>query len=268
VKNSHKSPNGAPENVEGNNPPIGSFLSDADANPISNNQAGSMQEGQSQKTVSSRKREANQQNAKKSTGPKTVRGKRYSSLNGVRHGLLSKKLMFAADGTPINPEFARLFERLHEEYGRGDVAGEILIELAAVDYWRVQKGLEYEFKYLTPKGGEFHPQGAMPTLIRYQTANRRALDKTLQMLAQLRVQHETEMESEVDSDAIGPIPAGPGAQSGPGGNPTGVAGPAATQESDRSEGENAAPVTGRHLELVAPAAAANVGRSKEGGDAA
>ena len=47
---------------------------------------------------------------------------------------------------------------------------ELLAELAAVDYWRLAKGLEYELKYLTKQGGEFHPPGGMPTLVRYDGA--------------------------------------------------------------------------------------------------
>ena len=34
---------------------------------------------------------ANQKNAKKSTGPKTVLGKRRSSLNSITHGLTCEK---------------------------------------------------------------------------------------------------------------------------------------------------------------------------------
>ena len=136
------------------------------------------------RSVSERKARANRENAKKSTGPKTARGRRNSSFNALKHGLLAKKVMLAADGTPLNQDLATLFGALRAEYGCGDVVSELLAELVAVDYWRLQKGLEYEMKYLTPKGGEFHPQGGMPTLVRYVTANRHAFEKNLQMLMQ------------------------------------------------------------------------------------
>ncbi len=140
------------------------------------------------KPMSERKLQANRKNAQKSTGPKTARGKRYSSFNAMTHGMLAKKVMYAADGKLIDEDLRRVHEQLREELSRGDVVSELLTELVAVDYWHLQKGLECERKYLSPKGGDFHPQGAMPTLTRYMTANRRALEKTLTTLMQLRAQ--------------------------------------------------------------------------------
>jgi hypothetical protein len=162
------------------------------------------------KPISKRKRQANRENAKKSTGPKTARGKRYSSFNAVTHGLLAKKVIYAADGKLMNEDLKRVMDSLRDEYSRGDVASELLTELAAVDYWRMQKSLEYERKYLSPQGGDFHPQGAMPTLIRYMTANRRAFEKSLATLMQLRAQNETAGEAAAEDDlspVVSPRPA-------------------------------------------------------------
>jgi hypothetical protein len=145
--------------------------------------------------VSERKARANRENAKKSTGPKTARGKRYSSFNAIKHGLLAKKVLFAPDGKLANEDLQRLMEGLRDGYGCGDMASELLAELAAVDYWRLAKGLEYELKYLTKQGGEFHPQGGMPTLVRYMTANRRNFDKSLQLLMQRQAQNKPDVEA-------------------------------------------------------------------------
>src|SRR5262245_35745120 len=41
--------------------------------------------------TSERQAEANRQNAKKSTGPRTPEGKTVVALNGMRHGLLSRE---------------------------------------------------------------------------------------------------------------------------------------------------------------------------------
>ena len=166
-------------------------------------------EPRARKPISERKRQANRQNAKKSTGPKTARGKRYSSFNAVTHGMLAKKVMYAADGKLIDEDLRQVHEQLRGEFGRGDIASELLTELVAVDYWHLQKGLEYERKYLSPKGGDFHPQGAMPTITRYMTANRRALEKTLTTLMQLRAQRGTEADAapKDESDLVGSAPA-------------------------------------------------------------
>jgi hypothetical protein len=145
--------------------------------------------------VSERKARTNRENAKKSTGPKTARGKRHSSFNAIKHGLLAKKVLFAPDGKLANEDLQRLTENLRDAYGCGDVASELLAELAAVDYWRLAKGLEYELKYLTKEGGEFHPQGGMPTLVRYMTANRHNFDKTLQLLMQRKAQPTPDSEA-------------------------------------------------------------------------
>ena len=44
--------------------------------------------------ISEAKLRANRENAKKSTGPKTVRGKAYSRRNALKHGLLIRVLIY------------------------------------------------------------------------------------------------------------------------------------------------------------------------------
>lgn len=177
----------------------------ADGNTRTENHEGSAStlENQSQKAVSPRKVRANRENAQKSTGPKTSRGKRHSSFNALKHGLQANKVMFGADGKLLDEGLQCLFESLHDRYSSGEVVDELLVELAITDYWRLQKGLEYEIKYLTPGGGEFHPQGGMPTLVRYMTANRRGFDQSLQMLKQLPAnRHSNAKTAESDSDPL------------------------------------------------------------------
>ncbi len=196
------------------------------------------------KPISERKRQANRENAKKSTGPKTARGKRYSSFNAVTHGLVARKVMYAEDGTLINEGLKRVLDTLRDEYGRSGVASELLTELVAVDYWRLQKGLEYERKYLSPQGGDFHPQGAMPTLIRYMMANRRAFEKGLTTLMQLRAQNDAAEEATAEDDSAeggSPRPATDGKDALPGGGKR--MSPAAVDENSSAteeEGQEAA----------------------------
>jgi hypothetical protein len=51
----------------------------------------------SKEFVSTPKLQANRENSKKSTGPKTAVGKATSPWNSVRHGLLSKRLVTSAN---------------------------------------------------------------------------------------------------------------------------------------------------------------------------
>jgi hypothetical protein len=150
---------------------------------------------ETKRQVSERKLQANRQNAKKSTGPRSERGKRQSAFNAVKHGLLSKKALLSANGKLVDEDVRCLFESLREEYGCGDLASELLAESAAIAYLRVIRGLEYEAKYLTPKHGEFYSLGAMPTLVRYQAANQRVLDNSLQRLMQMRATFEARKRS-------------------------------------------------------------------------
>lgn len=168
---------------------------DFDSKSDKQNNNGSTQANQSQKTVSPRKLRANRENAQKSTGPKTARGKQCSSFNALKHGLLARKAMFAPDGKLLDEGLQRLFETLHDRYSTGEVADELLIELAITDYWRLQKALEHELKRPTD---QFHP-----ILLRYVAANRRALDKSLQMLRQLPANEEATAKT-VDGDSDSP----------------------------------------------------------------
>jgi hypothetical protein len=165
--------------------------------------------GGASRAVSERKVQANRENAKKSTGPTTERGKHYSSFNALKHGLLAKKIMFTSDGKLASEDLQRVFENLREGYGCGDVARELLVELAVTDYWRLQKGLEYEFSFLGPGGGGFLPEHGLPILLRYQIANRRAFDKSLQMLMEMRMEKEPARVATVDDPDLPELAAAP-----------------------------------------------------------
>ena len=53
--------------------------------------------------ISERKLKANRENAKKSTGPRTARGKAFSRRNAVKHGLCASDL-FPLLGLPTESE--------------------------------------------------------------------------------------------------------------------------------------------------------------------
>src|SRR4051812_45228956 len=62
--------------------------------------------------VSDRKREANRQNAQKSTGPRTERGKSHSAGNAITHGLYAKNANFVLS-QESKEQFSDLCLRFH-----------------------------------------------------------------------------------------------------------------------------------------------------------
>ena len=103
-------------------------------------------ENTSTSTVSERKLATNRENAKRSTGPRTLEGKARSRFNALKHGLLAKQVMFSPDGALLDEGLHQLFESLRDKYGRDDVRTELLIEGVVADHWRNRQGLRYEIR--------------------------------------------------------------------------------------------------------------------------
>ena len=98
--------------------------------------------------ISGRKLAANQENAKKSTGPRTPEGKANSRFNALRHGVLARQIMFSPDGKLLDERLYELLEALRDKYGRHDARTELLIEGIVTDHWRSRLGLQYELEFL------------------------------------------------------------------------------------------------------------------------
>jgi hypothetical protein len=64
-----------------------------------------------------RKIASNRANAKRSTGPRTERGKRNAKFNAVTHGLFAKHVAIPiCDGYEPEKEFQALLDELHQEF--------------------------------------------------------------------------------------------------------------------------------------------------------
>lgn len=95
-------------------------------------------------TISERKLLANRENAKKSSGPKTLRGKAYSRSNALKHGLFCRPLT-VCEALGENPqEFETMLRGLWEQYQPIGEAEEIEVERIAVCYWRLKRAWRYE----------------------------------------------------------------------------------------------------------------------------
>jgi len=155
------------------------------------------------KTVTPSVRERNKKNSQKSTGPSSAQGKAVARFNALTHGLTSRYLLSTAEEAAANPELSPLIEDLRARYGAGDIVIEILIDSIAADFWRQKQGLEAEKRLYAEVNWVFGPQGSMPNLHRYNTANRRALLKNIELLDKLTAsQGSTETPESEEEDEL------------------------------------------------------------------
>jgi len=132
--------------------------------------------------ISERKLQANRANAKKSTGPRTARGKAYSSRNAQKHGLLSQASLFGPDGTPIDPELRAVWARLREEYGKDDAGTDALLRKVVAEWSHQSRALELEDGCLRNAKDDSSSTVSLSKLQRYRTTSQRSLLKNLARL--------------------------------------------------------------------------------------
>ena len=97
------------------------------------------------RAVSIRKVEANRENALKSTGPKTLIGKKHSRKNAVKHGLFAKSLFNEFIAPFENPqEFQELTHQLWQQYQPEGKEEELEVEHIALCWWKRQRVWRYE----------------------------------------------------------------------------------------------------------------------------
>src|SRR5215831_8392974 len=87
---------------------------------------------------------ANRRNAKKSTGPRTPRGKEYSSRNALKHGLFARPPLEHALLGEDPAEYAELQTKLFAHYRPVGRAEELEVERIADLWWRLRRAKRYE----------------------------------------------------------------------------------------------------------------------------
>src|ERR1039457_387465 len=97
------------------------------------------------KPSSERKIQANRQNALRSTGPKTERGKRTVARNAIKHGLLAREVVITAgEGEERLEDFHDLLKQLHEQYEPVGIVEESLVQTIATCWWRKARVIRAE----------------------------------------------------------------------------------------------------------------------------
>jgi hypothetical protein len=161
-------------------------LDDGSSKPFNQPETGADAQGAQPKPISEARRRANQNNSKKSTGPKTAQGKARSRRNALKHGILSQTILFRDGGAPIPDELHELRGHLRAEYGEGNPHTELLIETIVAEWYRQYVALQCELIcYKNDALGHFSSLGSLPNLQRYRTASQRALFKALDQLGEL-----------------------------------------------------------------------------------
>jgi hypothetical protein len=97
------------------------------------------------KKSSPAKVEANRDNSISSTGPKTARGKKNSSRNAIKHGLLTKELLITTGaGKENKAELEALIAGMRDSRKPVGMAEELLLQEIVNSYWRSKRALRSE----------------------------------------------------------------------------------------------------------------------------
>jgi hypothetical protein len=92
------------------------------------------------KIISARKVEANRQNSRKSTGPRTAAGKKKVSRNAIRHGFFSKWLLVQHPDAKESPEeYEEFYADIRAHYQPADWLEHLWVEKIAVCAWRLRR---------------------------------------------------------------------------------------------------------------------------------
>lgn len=94
--------------------------------------------------METKRTEANRNNARKSTGPKTPEGKAVVARNAIRHGLLSQQVYREEHE---EAELRRLAERLCAQLQPVGAMEELLVNRIVSNAWRLRRLLEVEAMY-------------------------------------------------------------------------------------------------------------------------
>jgi hypothetical protein len=85
---------------------------------------------------------ANRQNAQKSTGPRTLKGKQVSSGNAVKHGIFAQGIV--ADGLEQSSEWASHLHSMKDEFKPDGYFENLLVERIAGLLWRLHRVARHE----------------------------------------------------------------------------------------------------------------------------
>jgi hypothetical protein len=97
------------------------------------------------RTISARKLAANRRNAQLSTGPRTAHGKARSSMNAIKHGILSHQFVIGQlETNGAAYEFSNLMRALRDDLRPSGALEDLMVQEIGVCVWRMRRVLRYE----------------------------------------------------------------------------------------------------------------------------
>jgi hypothetical protein len=127
--------------------------------------------------------QANRENAKLSSGPKSEAGKAISALNNTRHGLTGA---FRVLPTESQSDFDELLAVLCEEHKPETFTETTLLEAMAQHHWLRRRALNLESSCYDPATGAITGEKQLALYLRYQTTHERGFHKAMNDLLKLR----------------------------------------------------------------------------------
>ncbi len=127
--------------------------------------------------------QANRENAKLSTGPKTEATKAVSALNNTRHSLTGAFRVLPSES---QSEFDAFLAALRDEHQPETLTETTLVEAIAQHHWLRRRALNLEPSCYDPETGAITDQKQLALYLRYQTTHERAFHKALNDLLKLR----------------------------------------------------------------------------------
>lgn len=95
--------------------------------------------------VSDKQLKANQQNAKKSSGPKTEKGKVVVAKNALKHGILSNEVVIETEEMgETKAELAELQQAIVDDLKPAGALEELLVDRIVTLYWRLRRVIKAE----------------------------------------------------------------------------------------------------------------------------
>ena len=132
---------------------------------------------------------ANEANARKSTGPKTGAGKRWSRMNALKHGFFAKELNLSSED---RPEFEALRYSLLQQFAPATPMQWIAFEKIPCCCWRCKLSLRMESLAVALQQRSEHgakvesAEGGTSSMEQWYGADYRSLQAGLRFLSELR----------------------------------------------------------------------------------